>query len=106
MKFQILLLTCAVLIATDVYGEAQPQQGDSDKSMSLQQGRPCNCIERRNGQKQNCPCSLPSQRTILSEKQRDLCKKKGIKTFKKCKQLIPQNIKNGKKSNKAMGTPF
>nr|XP_055065826.1 uncharacterized protein zgc:158701 [Misgurnus anguillicaudatus] len=110
MKFQILLLACAVLIATNVYGKAQPPLGDSDKS-SVNKGhtllsRQCNCIERRNGQKQNCPCSPPSQRTILSEKRRDLCNKKGIKTIKKCRQLIHQNIKKEKKSNKAMGTPF
>ncbi|XP_056125956.1 uncharacterized protein zgc:158701 [Rhinichthys klamathensis goyatoka] len=57
MKFQVLLLAFALVIATNIHCQAQPQLRDSDKSpeVSRRQVRTCNCSGRRF---ENCPCEL------------------------------------------------
>ncbi|KAK7147560.1 hypothetical protein R3I94_010169 [Phoxinus phoxinus] len=88
MKFQVLLLAFALVIATNIHCQAQPQLRDSDKSpegngyiMSRRQVRTCNC----NG--------------FLSKEKKAFCQKKGIATSKKCKQLTGGNRKQMKANN-------
>ncbi|XP_043117035.1 uncharacterized protein zgc:158701 [Puntigrus tetrazona] len=109
MNFQVLLLVCAVVIATNIHCQAQPQLGDSNKSpvvkghiISVQQGKKCNCIGRRNALEQNyCPCEQQRQYKLLSKEQTFACLKKGISTFKKCQQFT-----GGNKKKKVISTPF
>ncbi|CAM4699544.1 hypothetical protein PO909_009229 [Leuciscus waleckii] len=104
MKFQMLLLAFALVIATNIHCQAQPQLRDSDKSpevkghvMSRRQVRTCNCSGRRISVEQNCPCA----QRLLSKEQRALCQKKGIASFKKCQQLNG-GIRKQKKGNISM----
>ncbi|KAG1947811.1 uncharacterized protein zgc:158701 [Pimephales promelas] len=96
MKFQVLLLAFALVIATNIYCQAQPQRRDSDKSpeVSRRQVRTCNCSGRRF---ENCPCELQRQYRVLKE-QKAFCQKKGSATSKICQRLTG-GIRKQKKGN-------
>ncbi|XP_077075468.1 uncharacterized protein LOC143728367 [Siphateles boraxobius] len=126
MKFQVLLLAFALVIATNIHCQAQLQLRDSDESpevkghvMSRRQVRSCNCSGRRTALDQNCPCELQRHRFLSKEKLKAFCQKKGsatssarsgavltaLVTSKKCQQLTG-GLRKQKKANNGISMPI
>ncbi|XP_077065975.1 uncharacterized protein LOC143720296 [Siphateles boraxobius] len=112
MKFQVLLLAFALVIATNIHCQAKLQLRDSDESpevkghvMSRRQVRTCNCSGRRTALDQNCPCELQRHRFLSKEKLKAFCQKKGSATSKKCQQLTG-GLRKQKKANNGISMPI